>query len=711
MKMPTKILSIQIRFEDDVILSRQRSREIAGLIGFTSQDQTRITTAVSELARNVYQYAGDGKLDFQLDLEASPQMLCMSFEDQGPGIADLEAVLKQGYASKSGLGIGLAGARRLMDHFEIDSRPGQGTRVLMGKALPEGREPWGPADIQRLTSGLAAGGPRSAFAEVQQQNQDLLQALDELRAGQEELTRVNTELKEKKQELEKANQRLEEAGRLKSQFMANMSHELRSPLNSIIGFSGIILEGLAGELNAEQKKQLNMVYGSAQHLLGLINDVLDLSKIEAGKIEIQPAEFDVQSLVDTVQGMFSPLVQDKGLNFFVNVADGVPSGLYNDKNRIKQVLINMLSNAVKFTSSGRIELRVEPAGPALIRFSVSDTGLGIRPEHLEEVFDEFKQIDGPLKEKPGGTGLGLAICKKMVEMMGGSIGVNSEYGQGSCFFFNIPVQEAGPAARPPAVSPETLDQTRKLILTIDDELEAQEILTTYLQAEGYEVIQAYNGLEALQLARKFKPFAVTLDIVMPGRDGWDILEELKNDPETENIPVICISILDNRELGLSLGAVEYLVKPIDKDRLTRELDRLKKMRPIFDILIVDDDARAVELLSRYLEEINGYRVRKAYGGQEGLDRVSEQAPDLIILDLMMPEVDGFEVIGRLKQEEPTKHIPIIIVSGKKLTQEEVAWLNSKIENIIQKQQSSREDLLRDIKKALGEGGRRSDSSL
>ncbi|MCF8105317.1 MAG: response regulator [Desulfohalobiaceae bacterium] len=507
-------------------------------------------------------------------------------------------------------------------------------------------------------------------------------------------------------ELSEANQRLEEAGRLKSQFLANMSHELRSPLNSIIGFSGILLEGLAGELNQEQRKQLGMVYDSAQHLLGLINDVLDLSKIEAGKIEIQPAEFELRELLKSVQDMVAPLVQKKGLNFGLDVSD-IPSTLYNDKNRIKQILINLLSNAVKFTESGRVCLKTDllkgEAGGEMIRFSVSDTGLGIRTEHLEEVFDEFQQIDGPLKEKPGGTGLGLAICKKMVEMMGGCIGVDSEYGQGSCFWFTIPVQAPATFEKSPAISSEDLDPDKKLILTIDDDKEAQEILKAYLQAEGYEVVQACNGLEAVQLARKFKPFAVTLDIVMPGRDGWDILEELKNDPQTEDIPVICISMLDNRELGLSLGAVDYLVKPIDKDRLTRELERLKKIRSIFDILIVDDDPLAVELLSRSLEELNGYRIRKAYGGQEGLDRVSEQAPDLIILDLAMPEVDGFEVIGRLKKEEPGKHIPIIIVSGKKMTQEEIEWLNSRIEYIIQKEQFNKENLLRDIKKALGGG--------
>jgi DNA-binding response OmpR family regulator len=335
-----------------------------------------------------------------------------------------------------------------------------------------------------------------------------------------------------------------------------------------------------------------------------------------------------------------------------------------------------------------------------IVFSVADTGIGIKPEHLPNVFDEFKQIEGPLKEKPTGTGLGLAISKKMVEMMGGRIWAESEYGKGSRFQFTIPIKEIAEAKRPPVISPEALDLSKKLVLTIDDEVEAQEIVKTYLKTEGYEVIQAYNAMEAMELAKKYHPFAITLDIVMPGKDGWDILHELKKDPKTKSIPVICISILDNREMGISLGAIEYMVKPINKDQLMEELQRLEEQFRIYDILIVDDEPQAIELLAQYLTAEKRYIVRKAYGGKDGLSRVKEGRPDLIILDLMMPEVDGFEVIRNLKKSEETKDIPIIIVSAKKLTQEEIEYLNNNIEKIIRKGDFSKEELLEDIKRFL-----------
>ncbi len=566
---------------------------------------------------------------------------------------------------------------------------------------------------------LVLGNELNEVARVNYENERLYA---QLQRTIEELELANEKTKLKAKELSIARDQAQEADRLKSEFLASMSHELRTPLNSIIGFTGIILQGLTGDLNDEQKKQLRMVYESARHLLELINDVLDLSKIEAGRIEIIPVEFDINGLVGIVEKMVSPMIKEKELTLEIEIAEDVPETIYSDKNRIKQIIINLLSNAIKFSESGAIRLTVRSSGldpksrpeefrkerlsgtrspTSCIIFAVSDAGIGIQSEHIEDIFDEFKQIEGPLKEKPCGTGLGLAISRKIVEMMGGRIWVESEYHKGSFFQFTIPFKIKGDErSKKTMVLPKTLDPDKKLVLTIDDEVEAQKILETYLKNEGYEVIQAYNAEDALEMAQKFHPFAITLDIMMPGKDGWDILHELKENSRTRDIPVICISVLDNREMGLSLGAIEYLVKPIEKYELIEELKRLEKKFSIYDILIVDDEPRDAELLAQYLREEGNYTIRKAYGGEDGIYMAMESQPDLIILDLMMPGTDGFEVIRHLKKFPKTKDIPIIIASSKRLNQEETVFLNDNIEKIVRKGKFKKEDLLEGVKSTL-----------
>ena len=566
---------------------------------------------------------------------------------------------------------------------------------------------------------LVLGNELSEVARGNQENERLYAQLQETIR---DLEQANAETMRKARELSAAMDQVQKADRLKSEFLASMSHELRTPLNSIIGFTGILLQGLTGELTAEQKKQLGMVYDSARHLLKLINDILDLSKIEAGKIEVIPVDFEPKELFRVVEKMVFPMIKEKGLTLVTEIGEDVPATLYADKNRIKQVVLNLLSNAIKFTEAGTIRLTVRSSGldakarPTEFRkekltgslssassllVAVSDVGIGIRPEHLEDIFDEFRQLEGPLKEKPYGTGLGLAISRKMVEMMGGRIWAESDGRQGATFQFTIPIpvrEESG--AKKPMVLPVTIDPDKKLILTIDDEVESQDILAVYLKEYGYEVIQAYNAGDALETARKLQPFAITLDIMMPGKDGWDILHELKEDPRTRNTPVICISILDNREMGLSLGAIEYLVKPIEQDELIEELQRLGQRFSIHDILIVDDEPGDLELLARYLEGEDHYEVRKAPGGAEGLAMARQKRPDLIILDLLMPETDGFEVICQLKKSQTLMDVPVIIVSGKELSREEKVFLNANIEKIIRKGEFKRDDLLDGVRHLL-----------
>ncbi|MBN1969438.1 MAG: response regulator, partial [Candidatus Delongbacteria bacterium] len=528
----------------------------------------------------------------------------------------------------------------------------------------------------------------------------------QVRKRTEELETANSnmemKIKERTFELEKANKRLEEASRLKSKFLANMSHELRTPLNSIIGFTGIILQGITGEINEEQKKQLTMVFDSAKHLLGLINDILDISKIEAGKIELIKADFDIYELINNVEKMITPLTLEKSIELNFTISNNLPKTIYNDKNRIKQVLINLLSNALKFTDKGVITLKIENIevdnGMNLLQFQVTDSGIGISKDNLESIFEEFSQIENSNREKPVGTGLGLAISKKMVELMGGKIWVESEFGKGSTFFFTVTGSQDQVDDQKTKEIKNNMDMNKRLILTIDDDLLAQQIIKTYLKSEGYEVIQAYNAKEAMELAKKHRPFAITLDIVMPGKDGWDILREIKQDQEICNIPVICISMMDNRDMGLSLGAVEYLIKPIDKQQFINELIKLEGKTSTYDILIVDDEPKASEVISNFIDEKEGY-LR--------IDNVDEKnifaenlIPDLLIIDLHKLRLSKIQTTGKSKVLEIKHHISIVIITNKQLTVKEKNYLNKIIGIITSKFSLSNKQLLEDIKKIL-----------
>lgn len=511
-------------------------------------------------------------------------------------------------------------------------------------------------------------------------------------------------------ELDEKNQQLQELDRLKSQFLANMSHELRTPLNSIIGFTGIILQGLTGEITDEQKKQLEMVYDSGRHLLGLINDVLDLSKIAAGKTEVMPESFCLAEIIDSTIAMITPLADSKNLKL---IAAGMPPPgfeIYSDRNKIKQILINLLNNAVKFTERGQIEINTNfmPEGDE-IEISVSDTGIGIKEEALDSIFDEFRQIEGTVVRDKGGVGLGLSISKKLVELLKGKIRAESEYGIGSKFTFSLPLQVQPARSATPTIE-KTAEVTKPLVLTVEDNPEAQEMLRIYLEDSGYQVMQAYTGRKAINMAKEYKPYAITLDIIIPGLDGWDILQELKSTPETADIPVIIISIVDNRELGLSMGAIAYLIKPIDHDELIKTLRNIERENgiKINRVLVVDDNPADVELIATFLDDprIDGKTIYKAYGGADGVKLARKHRPELIVLDLMMPDMDGFEVIKRLRRSRTTKDIPILIVTGKELSKEEQEFLRKNIQHIMIKGKFTREELLERIKETLERVGKR-----
>ena len=503
-------------------------------------------------------------------------------------------------------------------------------------------------------------------------------------------------------EIEQTAERLKELDRLKSQFLANMSHELRTPLNSIIGFSRVILKGIDGPLNDLQRTDLQAIYESGQHLLGLINDVLDVSKIEAGKMELTFESVDLHEIIKGVMSTAIALVKDKPIALQQSIAPGLPV-VRGDARRIRQVCLNLVSNAAKFTEQGFIHLAAE-ARPNEVLISVADSGVGIPLEQIEKIFEPFTQVDSSSTRRAGGTGLGLSISKQFVEMHGGRIWVESTLGGGSIFYFTLPIEQTPPLQQEEEPG-EGLEQPepeldRGLVLCVDDDAGVITLFRRYLSRQGYRVVGLTDSTAAVERARQLKPFAITLDVLMPDRDGWQVVQELKADPETRHIPVIMCTILGEEKQGLSLGASDYLVKPVMEQELLAVLGRLDREAGRHRVLVVDDQPEDLELLSRILEDQEGYEVITATGGLEGIHRIQEQRPDLVILDLLMPEVDGFSVLEAVKSNEATRSIPIIVVTAKDLSQEERDILSSRVEALLQKGLCDQQELLADVAAAL-----------
>ncbi len=509
----------------------------------------------------------------------------------------------------------------------------------------------------------------------------------------EEIEAAKTELQQRAEALEEANVQLRELDRLKSEFLANMSHELRTPLNSIIGFSEVLLDGLMGEANPEQTECLGDIHSSGKHLLNLINDILDLSKIEAGRMELEPTTFDVAELLAEVQATIAPLVEKKSQVLAMEQADDTPP-LTADRFRIKQVLLNLLSNAQKFTpAEGHITLSCRQADPATMLFSVVDTGVGIKPEDQDIIFEEFRQVDGSASRKMSGTGLGLAISKRIVETHGGSIWVESEYGRGATFSFLLPL--AGPPA--PALEEGETGATAdgKVVLVVEDDRQFSNLLALYLRREGYVPVQHYSGMGVLDRVRELRPALITLDIILPGQDGWSVLSALKSDPQTQDIPVLIVSVLGDSELALSLGAVDYLVKPVRRDDLQVLLNRLAMAETStreFKVLVVDDE-REIVLLLRALLRDEPCTLIPAYNGQQGLALARSEHPDAILLDLLMPGMSGFTVLEKLQADAETADIPVIVLTAIDVTGGQREFLDSHVQGMMRKTALTPQSLL------------------
>jgi len=517
----------------------------------------------------------------------------------------------------------------------------------------------------------------------------------------EELTRLSEELARKSEQLEEANRRSQEADRLKSQFLANMSHELRTPLNSIIGFSEILVERLEPRIDPKHVSFLNHILASGQHLLGIINDILDLSKIEAGKMEIYPEFFSIPPVVESVCHLMRGMTKEIP-RFVADIPADLPQ-IETDLAKFKQVLFNLLSNAVKFsphdeaiTISARFAGSDHSEGSIIV--SVADHGIGIDPRDHAVIFEEFRQIDGTVKREFGGTGLGLALVKKFVELQGGSVRVESDSGRGSTFSFTLPVRSRAAVVSRPAELEPFEKRIADRVLVVEDDANAYELISSALGSAGYLAIRARHGEEALKLARISRPIAVTLDLVLPGLDGWEVLKRLKNDVSTRDIPVVIISMIDNRELGVALGADDYFVKPVDRQRLLERLRQIvsfRSQRP--RLLLIDDDASVHALLEEELTSL-GYAIENAFSGEDGLRAAAAHAPDVIILDLMMPGMSGFEVADELKENPLTANIPILVLTSKDLTNEDRRELQSKVTTFVQKGKSARDQLVKEIQR-------------
>jgi signal transduction histidine kinase/CheY-like chemotaxis protein len=556
------LYSMRLDTEQDIVRARQRARHIARLVGFDRQAQTSIATAVSEVARNTVTYGGGGGLSFALLGDPPAQSLTITFRDQGPGIADLESILGGTYVSPTGMGIGLIGTRRLMDKFEIDSGP-TGTLVRFGKYLPRGTAA-NDMSVGRVASDLARSGPEVLVEEVLAQNRDLLTTMADLETARAELSELNAELDSTNRgvlalyaELEQRADELKRASEVKSQFLSAVSHELRTPLNSITALTRMLADQTDGPLNEEQQRQLSYVRQSADTLTRLVNDLLDLAKVEAGRIDVHPVKVEVSELLSALRGIMKPLQISAEVDLvFRDLTGGLL--LYTDEGKLQQILRNLVSNALKYTERGEVSVTAATPVPGRVEFVVRDSGIGIPDQERERIFDEFVQIRNPLQTRTKGSGLGLPLSRKLAGIMGGVITVESEAGNGSTFTLDLPTVLPGTSLES-VVAAEAMGK----VLIVDDEESTRYVLTHMLRSEGpWALIEAADGTEGLRLAQAEMPDFILLDLHLPGLTGFEVFRSLKGDPATAHIPVLILtsSLLGAEHHERLRGAVGILSK-------------------------------------------------------------------------------------------------------------------------------------------------------
>ena len=671
--MAARILSVALRTERDVVQARQRARELSALLGFDNQDQIRLATATSEIARNAFRYARNGKVTFSVVLEF-PQRLEVCVEDSGPGISNLDEILGGRYRSDTGMGMGIVGTRRLMDDFNISSAPA-GTAVEMRKQLPRHAGLLTSQSVGELSRRLQAKAPESPYEEIDRQNQELLKTLQELRSRQEELMLLNRELEDTNRgvvalyaELDERADYLRRASELKTKFLSNVSHEFRTPLNSIISLSRLLMEKLDGDLTGEQEKQIRYIESSAGDLQEMVNDLLDLAKVEAGKIKIRCKTFEVHELFSALKGMLKPLLADNNsVDLVFEDLSGLPP-LRTDEGKVSQILRNLISNALKFTPQGKVTVSAKKAAAGNVIFSVSDTGIGIPPEHHETIFKEFSQVDNPLQERHRGTGLGLPLCRNLAMLLGGRLWLESEVGVGSTFSAEIPMAYKGEAPRyEDEAAASAPDFHRAPVMILEDDPKTAAVLETYLRHTEFQPIILTDVAQAEVWVARHSPVAVLADIYMGEDPVWGFIANLRD--RLPSTPILLTSAHDESQRAIAKGANVFLHKPISREVLLRELRQLTGHTGVRKLLIVDDNEVSRYILRELLDR-PWLDILEANNGAEAIRLIGQERPDAVILDLLMPDISGMEVLRQLRENPSTQMLPVLMYTSKVLSEAE-----------------------------------------
>ena len=697
-------LTIRLRHERHVVQARQRAREIAALLGFEHQEQIRLATGASELARNAFRYAAGGFVEF-LVRDTLPQMFVIRVGDTGPGIPNLDEILAGRYLSKTGLGKGIIGTKRLMEYFQIAST-GLGTQVEFGKPLPGFARRVTASSARALAVQLAGSSSADPFDEIERQNQELLKTLAELKEKQEQLADLNRELEDTNRgvvalyaELEQHADDLRRVSDLKTSFLSNLSHEFRTPLNSITSLSRLLLGRFDGDLSPEQEKQVTFIQRSASELSELVNDLLDLAKVEAGKIEAKPRYFEVQEFFGALRGMLKPLLAGNSLDLVFDAAPGIPT-LYMDEGKISQVLRNLISNALKFTRKGQIRVTAALEDGGWIAFRVADTGIGIAPEDQERIFEEFVQIESEMQSQVKGTGLGLPLSRRLTELLGGTLSVESTPGAGSTFTARIPWR-ADRATQEPLIPPSYAETAGAAILFVEDNQETSFVHQAAMKGSTYRTVFVSNIPAAREAMRIMKPELVVLDRLIDEKDCLYYVEELRSQGYAG--PVLVVSVVDDETSALQAGATRFLAKPVAPFTLLNIVRELINGEPSKTILLVDDDEVTRYLLGGELVKL-GYRVLEAHGGREAMALIERQVPDAVVLDIAMPDMNGFEVLRQIRNSISWRSLPVIVHSSREFSSEEKKSLSDSEALLYPKRASQKEGVSSGLLEVLQTAG-------